>query len=40
MVQIVAWHGASDKPLAEPMVVSLLTDAYVSHALIGLSGLN
>ena len=29
LVQIMAWHQPGDKPLSEPMMVSLLTHMYV-----------
>ena len=31
LVQIMAWCRPGGKPLSEPMMVSLLTDAYMSH---------
>ena len=31
LVQIMAWHRPGDKPLSEPMMVSLLTDVCVSR---------
>ena len=30
LVQIMAWHRPGDKPLFEPMIVSLLTHLYAS----------
>ena len=36
LVQIMAWHWPGDKPLSEPMVVSLLTDI----CFLGLNDLN
>ena len=30
--QIMAWRRQGDKPLFEPMMVSLLTDAYMCHS--------
>ena len=31
LVQIMAWHGSGDKPLSEPMMVSLLTHICVTR---------
>ena len=31
LVQIMALHRPGDKPLSEPMVVSLLTEVYTCH---------
>ena len=31
LVQIMAWRRPGDKPLYEPMMVSLLSDAYMRH---------
>ena len=36
LVQIMAWHRPGDKPLSEPMMISLPTHIYAS---IGLNGL-
>ena len=37
LVQKIAWHRPGDKPLSEPVMVSLLTDISAS---LGLNGLN
>ena len=31
-VQIMAWRRRDDKPLSDPMIVSLLTDVYLRHS--------
>ena len=31
LVQIMAWRRPGDKPLSEPMMVILLSDAYMRH---------
>ena len=31
LVQIIAWHRPGDKPLSEPMTVSLLTHVWVTR---------
>ena len=31
LVQIIAWRRKGDKPLPEPMIMSLITDAYMHH---------
>ena len=39
MFQIMAWRWLGDKPLSEPMVVSLLTHEYIFHTSLGHSEL-
>ena len=39
LVQIMAWRRSGDKPLSEPMMVSLLTYIYI-YASLGLNELN